>query len=261
MTTKKRLTTLCFYSTCVLMAIAVSGRVQAATQTLFQQQIGPLTCTVSTVQTGTGLATSGNCGTYVPVETPSSPATPTTPTTQTPVFFAPSSGTNNPGGTTVPGSSVIYINELGRLDKQGGYLLELRPGSIFTFRLIQDGSTGTLHTVRILQVGEHGVVLSITPDGKVIRVPAHGQYRLDINRDGFVDVSFRTEHVSDDNKTALLRAIFYSPKLDDRVHKDPTYEIAFTVLFSGAFVGLAHLYHRLIRSPLGHREWLNHTEK
>ena len=82
-----------------------------------------------------------------------------------------------------------------------------------------------------------------------------------LQREGFVDVSFRTEHVSDDGKTALLRAIFYSPKLNDRVHKDPTYEIAFTVLFSGAFVGLAHLYHRLIRSPLGHREWLNHTEK
>ena len=245
------------------------GRAQAA-QTMFEQRINPLACTVSVVQAGSSPFTSSNCGPYVPISpqsndspaaTPPSTATsvPRTITVYTP-SFGPKTAKPSSGGSAQTMPQNIYLNDLGQLDKAGGYMLQVMPGSVFSFRLIQEGSAGRVRSFTVHAVGNHAFVLIGAPGGTVVRVSVGDQKRLDLDGDGVVDVSLRAEFISEDGRTGVLRAVFYAPALPDRVLRDPTHEITFVVVFSAVLIGASHLYHRLRRSPLAHREWLTYRD-
>ena len=261
MTKQKFFLTSVFFALCVFLPLASLPKAEAM-QTTFEQRILPLECTISTVQAGGVSATTGNCGSFVPLTPSASPYVPTPFIAQNPgrslLPGNPASGTSGGGGMARPSNALVYLNDIGKLDKVGGFLLELARGSRVTFRLIQDGSAGVLRGFSVQAVGYHAFVLTVSPDGTVVRVPLHGQQRLDLDGDGIVDVSLRAEYISEDGQIGMLRAVFYTPMLRDQVWHDPTYEIAFIVAFSMLCVGTAHLYHRFIRSPLEHKEWMTH---
>lgn len=244
------------------------GWAQAA-ETMFEQRINPLACTVSVIQNGSGSVASSNCGSYVPIYPHTSvPTVVTAPAPSVPIIArvahqpAPKHTGSGFGSdnSAMPIPQSVYLNDLGKLDKAGGYMLQVMPGSVFSFRLIQEGSAGRVRSFTVRMLGDKAFVLVGTPGGAVVRVPVGGQQRVDIDGDGVIDVSLRAEYLSEDARTGVLRAVFYTPILRDRVLRDPTHEIAFVVMFSVLLIGSSHVYHRLRRSPLAHRGWLTYRD-
>lgn len=229
-----------------------------AVQTSFQQSILPMDCLVSSVQTGSGsnvsLQTSG-CGTIIP-NPPSGSASPTTgsPISNTPLDIGQSSN-NSTGGKTVP---QVFLNDMGSIYRKGGFLLRVQEGVVLRFRLAQDSSSGIARSLKIVSVGEHGLLVQLMPGEEFITLVPGEKYKLNLGYDKQIDMTL-TYTKGNGAGDGYIRVTFPLQKMDDKVIDEHRAVFVWTTMITSVgLMAAANLFHGLIKGIELTGHWLPH---
>ncbi len=235
----------------------VSAGVSQAARADFTQEILPLECVVSTVQTGDSVTQSFSptgCGTYVPMNTPTVGTGPSYQVSfrSTPTPFVGNFGVIDNGGQSMRRT---FLNDLGSLYRKGGFLVRVREGDVVSFTT---QSHSLKRGVEILRVTPHGMVVYIRPDNMIVRLVLGEKRVVEVTNSKGFKVFLTLEAVEQQGQVGYLRMRFPYQDIRDQVVLDSRYAIIMTVVIALLLITCSHLYHRYIRSPLDHKKWLNH---
>lgn len=208
-----------FAVACLLVWVPTAA---ASTRTRFKQIIAPLHCLFDEVNDGSGAVvyvTPETCGTVVQ---PGSTKQPT----------ASRSITSNSEPVPVEYySGMLYLDtEGGSVNSKNGYMLIVRPGLVYSFRLPGDSPVGAPRTIEITSIRGGVVTITFGPGDRQAVLHEGQHISADIAFGTAVDVEITVVQVNDD-ATAVLHVTFPAQtQMADATVEDNHTDVALIVL-------------------------------
>ncbi len=197
---------------CLVPSAHASSRVR------MKQLIVPLNCLFDEVNDGSGAVvylTPETCGTLVRPQQPT--PTPSAPTQPQPVPSEYYSGN-------------IYLDSFGGRTSQNGYVLVVRPGLIYSFRLPGDSPVGAPRTLEITSIRDGAVTITFGPGDRQVTLREGQRFRANIAYDDEADVDITVLRIQDDGSAVIHVKFPKQPRLDGRVFETNHTMIAILIL-------------------------------
>lgn len=224
----------------------------ASTKVRFKQIIAPLNCLFDEVNDGSGAVvylTPETCGTMLQPQRTSQSAASTTAatTTQTqPVpaeYYTGSQYLDSEGGTT---------------SSQNGYMLIVRTGLVYSFRLSGDSPVGAPRTLEITGIRDGIVTITFGPGDKQAKLREGQVTRADIANDTDIDVEVTVVRINNDGSAILHVKFPVQSRLAGTVtdnNDTATTLVIFWLLIGGVLYVHAHSRYRSRHVRYFDREW------
>lgn len=183
------------------MAIGVllwTPLVSASTKVRFKQIIAPLNCLFDEVNDGSGAVvylTPETCGTVI--QPPSSSSNTTASNTATTTSQSP------PVPAEYYSGSQYLETEGGGTGTKNGYMLIVRAGLVYSFRLAGDSPVGAPRTIEITSIHDGVVTLTFGPGDRQAKLREGQSIKANIAYDSDVDVEVTVVRINEDSSAIL----------------------------------------------------------
>lgn len=212
-----------------LLMLCFVPTVAASTRVRMKQLIVPLNCLFDEVNDGSGAVvylTPETCGTLVrPQQAASQPSATVQPQPVPSEYYSGNTFLDNYGGSS----------------NQNGYMLVVRPGLVYSFRLPGDSPVGAPRTLEITSIRDGVVTVTFGPGDRQAVLLEGQRYRANIAYDDEADVEVTVLRIQNDGSAVIHVKFLEQTRLVGRVVETNHTIIAFAIL--GFLVGAALYVH------------------
>lgn len=164
--------------------------VSASTRVRMKQLIVPLNCLFDEVNDGSGAVvylTPETCGTLVRQQpATSAPASVAQPQPVPPEYYSGSTYLDSYGGSS-----------------QNGYMLVVRPGLVYSFRLPGDSPVGPPRTLEITSINDGAVTITFGPGDRLATLREGQKFRANIAYDDEADIEITVLRIQTDGSAVI----------------------------------------------------------
>lgn len=242
---------LCFMFVCILVWAPAAS---ASTKVRFKQIIAPLNCLFDEVNDGSGAVvylTPETCGTVIQ---PTSRITNTT-TSNT----ATTTSQSPPVPTEYYSGSQYLETEGGSTSTKNGYMLIVRAGLVYSFRLAGDSPVGAPRTIEITSIHDGFVTLTFGPGDRQAKLREGQSIKANIAYDSGVDVEVTVVRINEDSSAILHVKFPVQSRLAGNVSQTNNTAVAIAVLW--ILVGAALYVHAHARYRNRHTRYYDRNWK
>ncbi len=229
-----------FWAVIITWAIifCLAPTASASSKVKMKQLIVPLNCLFDEVNDGSGAVvylTPETCGTLIRTQLP-------TPTPSLPAQPQPVPSEYYSGST--------YLDNYGGSKNQNGYMLVVRPGIVYSFRLPGDSPVGPPRTLEITSIQDGAVTVTFGPGDRQVILREGQRFRANIAYDDEPDVEITVLRIQNDGSAVIHVKFLEQSRLVGRVIETNHTMIAFAIL--ALLVGAALYVHAHARYRTRH---------